>query len=343
MKVISHELYMQRCLELAQKGKGLVSPNPLVGCVIVHNNQIIGEGYHHQYGGPHAEVNAIHSVQQIQLLPESTLYVNLEPCSHHGKTPPCSDLILTKKIKKVVVGSLDSNPLVAGKGLEKLKMEGVEVISGIMEKECRYVNQHFYTFFEKKRPFYTLKWAESRDGFIYSSQANSQLSNALSMQRVHQLRAENRAILIGKNTLLTDNPSLTTRLVVGKNPLRIIVVNQLLPAFWQTKIFTDGLPTLVFNTEKSGIEKHLEFIQYTSPELLKTLNQQLFQRQINSVLVEGGTKILQQFINAQLWDEIIQIKTPVLLNSGIMAPNFGGHNSRKNEQVDSDKWNYFTA
>ena len=309
--------------------------------MIVHDNKIIGEGYHQEFGKAHAEVNAIHSVKNQDLLSESTLYVNLEPCAHFGKTPPCCNLIVDKNIKKVVIGALDSNELVAGKGIDYLQKNGVEVVVNVMEKECRNVNKRFFSFTEKKRPFYVLKWAESLDGFIFSDQENAKISNEFSHQKVHQIRAEEQAILIGKNTLLKDNPSLSTRLVKGKIPLRIIVVNRLEKAFWDTNIFKDGLPTLVFNSEKSATENHLEFIQYESKKLIPTLNKVLFEKGIQSVLVEGGTTTIQQFLTNNNWDEIIQIIGNKKFTNGVKAPDISNLKPIKTLGFGDDSWNYF--
>jgi diaminohydroxyphosphoribosylaminopyrimidine deaminase/5-amino-6-(5-phosphoribosylamino)uracil reductase len=334
-------LWMRRCLELAENGKGKVAPNPMVGCVIVHDNIIIGEGFHQKFGDAHAEVNAINSVKNQDLLSESTLYVNLEPCSHFGKTPPCSHLIVDKKIKKVIVGAIDFHELVAGKGIDYLQNKGVEVVVNVLEKECHELNKRFYTFYEKKRPFYILKWAQSMDGFIYSKKADAKISNHLSQQKVHQIRSEEMAILIGKNTLINDNPSLTNRLVAGKSPLRIVVVNRLEKAMWNTQIFKDGLPTLIFNTEKSVQENHLEFIQYESEKLIQTLNLVLFEKGIQSVLVEGGTNIFNQFLSENNWDEMIQIKSNKTLENGLKAPNVSSLSLNKTLVVGNDSWNYY--
>lgn len=340
--MISQEsIWMQRCLELAKKGMGNVAPNPMVGCVIVCNNVIIGEGYHEKFGFAHAEVNAINAVKNQELLAESTLYVNLEPCSHFGKTPPCSNLIVDKKIRKVVIGAADVHRLVAGNGIAYLEKNGVDVKVNVLEKQCRELNKRFYTFYEKNRPYYILKWAESSDGFIYSSKVNSVISNELSNQKVHQIRAEEQAILIGKNTLLIDNPSLTTRLVAGKNPLRIVVVNRLEEEMWSTTIFNDGHPTLVFNTEKNGTEKHLEFVKYDAENLLSTLNSILVEKGIQSVLVEGGTNTLQQFLTSNNWDEIILIKSSKILNEGVVAPNTIHLNADQISNIADDSWNLY--
>ncbi len=247
---------MKRCLELAQLGAGSVSPNPLVGCVIVHNNAIIGEGYHKKYGEPHAEVNAINAVKNTVMLAESTLYVSLEPCAHFGLTPPCSDLIIEMKIPHVIIGTIDPHAKVAGKGIEKMKKAGIEVQPGVMEKECREINKRFFTFHEKKRPFVILKWAETRDQFIDSLRSENDfgqpnwITGENSLLRVHQMRAVEDAILVGTNTALKDNPTLTVRHCEGRNPIRVVIDNQLrLP---KTLHVFDGVEkTLVFNSLKN--------------------------------------------------------------------------------------------
>ena len=322
---MNHEFYINRCIELAKKATGKTYPNPLVGAVIVHNNQIIGEGYHQKAGQPHAEINAINSVKNPELLPESTIYVSLEPCAHFGKTPPCSLKLKEIGFKKVVIGAMDSHDKVNGKGKKILMDAGIETISGILEEECRELNKRFFTVHEKKRPFIILKWAESKDGFIDKDFKPTKISNELASQFVHQIRSEEHAILVGTQTALTDNPSLTTRLVEGRNPVRILIDFDLkVPQDF--KIYNDEAPTLVFNQEKEADEGNVKFIKISKENFLEELIQKLIENQIQSVLVEGGSRTLQTFINANLWDETIIIKNEdLLLENGTKAPKFSGN------------------
>lgn len=317
---MNHETYIKRCIELANKALGNTYPNPLVGAVIVHNGKIIGEGYHKKAGEPHAEINAINSVKNPELLPESTIYVSLEPCAHFGKTPPCSLKLREIGFKKVVMGSMDSHDKVNGKGKKILEEAGIETTSGILEEECRNLNKRFFTFHEKKRPYLILKWAESADGFMDKDFQPTKISNELASQFVHHMRSEEHAILVGTNTALTDNPSLTTRLVEGRNPVRILIDLDLkVPATFN--IFNEEAPTLIINTQKEAVERHLTYIKVTREHFLQDLLDQLYQHQIQSVLIEGGRFTLQQFIDAELWDEAIVIKNEsLLLGSGTPAP-----------------------
>lgn len=331
---------MRRCLELAAKAKGFVAPNPMVGCVIVHEGKIISEGYHQKYGEAHAEVIAINGITDKNTINKSTLFVNLEPCSHHGKTPPCADLIIKKGFKKVVIGALDDNSLVAGKGIEKLQKAGIEVSYGVIEDECKALNKTFYTFHNKKRPFYTLKWAESKDGYIFSKNKSPKISNELSSQKVHQLRAEHQAILIGKNTLIQDNPLLNVRHVKGNNPLKIIVVNEFKEEYLQLKLFKDKQKILVFNTSISETKENIELIKFNPNELITELNRVLFGKNIQSVLVEGGTNLLEQFISSKNWDESIQIIGKQTFNNGVKSPFLKSKPIFSN-LIEGDIWNYF--
>ena len=322
---MNHEFYIKRCIELAQKATGKTYPNPLVGAVIVHNGKIIGEGFHQKAGEPHAEINAINSVKKPELLPESTIYVSLEPCAHFGKTPPCSFKLREIGFKKVVIGAMDSHDKVNGKGKKILMDAGIETLSGILENKCRELNKRFFTFHEKKRPYILLKWAESNDGFIDKDFKPTKISNELASQFVHQIRSEEHAILVGTQTALTDNPSLTTRLVEGRNPVRILIDFDLkVPQNF--KIYNDEAPTLVFNQEKEADEGNIKFIKISKENFLEELMQKLFENQIQSVLVEGGSRTLQTFINANLWDETIIIKNEnLILENGTKAPNFEGN------------------
>lgn len=333
----NHNKWMKHCLKLAEKGLGKVAPNPMVGCVIVLNEQVIGEGFHEVHGGPHAEVNAITQIKDQSLIPDATLYVNLEPCAHQGKTPPCANLIVKKGFKKVVIGALDNNEKVAGKGVKLLEEAGINVTFNVLEKECYSINEYFYHFHQYKRPYYLLKWAETNDGFIYNPNYPKQISNASSALKVHEIRAKTQAILIGKNTLLTDNPSLTVRLTQGTNPVKIIIANHLNDEIYQTKAFNSGTSCLVFNTETSKKEGALEFIRFASDKLIASLNEELYKRGIQAVLVEGGTNILQQFINANAWDKMIRIKGTTNFSNGIKAPKFQLRPT-SSETFDGDIW-----
>lgn len=324
----SDELYMQRCLQLAQLGAGKVSTNPLVGCVVVHNGIIIGEGYHHAYGQAHAEVNAINAVADKSILPQSTLYVTLEPCAHYGKTPPCADLIITHQLQRVVIGTTDTFSLVAGRGIEKLKNAGIEVTIGVLENECRYQNHRFFCFNEKKRPYVLLKWAQTADGFVgrlpHENDLDKRISNAETDIWVHRLRTEEDAILVGKNTALLDNPALTARLWQGKNPIRILIDKRLeVPKTFN--IFNNNARVLVFNETTEQEDGHIlyykaDFEQPLIPQVLEGL----YKNNIQSVLVEGGAATLQQFIDARLWDEAFVITSDKTWGHGIEAPQING-------------------
>ena len=322
---MNHEFYIKRCIELAKKATGKTYPNPLVGAVIVHNGKIIGEGYHQKAGEPHAEINAINSVENPELLPESTIYVSLEPCAHFGKTPPCSLKLREIGFRKVVIGAMDSHDKVNGKGKKILVDAGIETISGILENDCRELNKRFFTFHEKKRPYLILKWAESQDGYIDKDFKPTKISNELASQFVHQIRSEEHAILVGTQTALNDNPSLTTRLIEGRNPVRILIDFELkIPRDF--KIYNNEAPTLVFNQEKDAEEENIKFIKISKEKFLEDLLQKLYENQIQSVLVEGGSRTLQTFIDANLWDETIIIKNKNLtLENGTKAPKFEGN------------------
>jgi diaminohydroxyphosphoribosylaminopyrimidine deaminase/5-amino-6-(5-phosphoribosylamino)uracil reductase len=318
---MSQELFMRRAIELAEGGKGQVRPNPLVGCVIVHQGKIIGEGYHQQYGGPHAEVAAIAAVADESLLPECTMYVTLEPCSHWGKTPPCANLLVEKGIKSVVVATLDPNPLVAGKGVQLLQDAEVEVTVGLLEQEARWQNRRFFCQQEKHRPYLILKWAQTADGFVARENFDSKwISGAQSRQLGHQWRAEEQAILVGKNTALHDNPRLNVRDWTGADPIRVVLDSKLeLPA--ELHLFDQQISTLCYNTLKNESLPNLEWVRL--PELsLKALLADLQARNIQSVLIEGGSQVLQQVIAAGLWDEARVFTSPTTFGSGIAAPTF---------------------
>ncbi|UWX59158.1 bifunctional diaminohydroxyphosphoribosylaminopyrimidine deaminase/5-amino-6-(5-phosphoribosylamino)uracil reductase RibD [Chryseobacterium oranimense] len=316
------ELYIKRCIELAQKALGKTYPNPLVGSVIVHEGKIIGEGYHHKAGENHAEINAINSVEDKTLIPESTIYVSLEPCAHYGKTPPCALKIKELGFKKVVIGAMDSHDKVNGKGKKIIQDAGIETISGILEKECIELNKRFFTYHEKKRPYIILKWAESGDGFLDKDFKPTAISNSLVNQFIHQLRADEHAILVGTQTALNDNPSLTVRNAEGKNPVRILIDFDLkVPEDFN--IYNHEAPTLVINSKKEETKDHIKFIKTEKENFLNSLMETLYKEQIQSVIIEGGGYTLQKFINEGLWDEVIIIKNENLkLENGTKAPQF---------------------
>lgn len=332
---MNHEIYMQRCLDLAQKALGKTYPNPLVGCVIVHNDVIIGEGFHKKAGENHAEINAINSVKNPELLKESTIYVSLEPCAHFGKTPPCANKIVQIGFEKVVIGTLDSHDKVNGKGKQIIENAGIEVVSGILEKECQEINKRFFTFHQKKRPFIILKWAESGDGFLDKDYEPTQIGNPLTKQFVHELRCQEHAILVGTKTALIDNPSLTTREIVGRNPVRILIDFDLkVPATFN--LYNNETETIIFNSVKETIEGTIKFIKIEKENFLKTLMQKLFELQIQSVIIEGGSFTLQQFIDSKLWDEAIIIKNENLqLLNGTKAPKLNAEKIETKEFRDN--------
>ncbi len=330
------ELLMQRAMELAQLGIGEVSPNPRVGCVIVHDNKIIGEGWHQKFGEAHAEVNAINSVQDKSLLKESTVYVNLEPCSHFGKTPPCVDLLIKHQVKKVVIANTDTNPLVAGQGIKKLKDASVEVAIGVLDKEGRELNKRFFTFIEKQRPFIILKWAQTEDGFIAQKNFESKwISSLLSRQLVHRWRSEEDAVLVGTRTAAHDNPSLTVRDWTGRNPTRI-VIDRFLRLNNHLHLFNRKEKTICYNVLKHEEHQNLLLVRIDENDFLQELIHDLFKKNIQSVIVEGGAQTLQLFIESKLWDEARVFTSPRTFGEGIEAPAFHGKlGIQKN--IDSDR------
>ena len=321
---------MHRCLELARLGAGDVAPNPMVGSLIVYDGKIIGEGYHRKYGGPHAEVNAINSVSDKEILKKSTLYVSLEPCAHHGLTPPCSDLIIKKEIPEVVIGTVDPFSEVAGKGIEKLEKAGVKVVSGVLEKECREWNKRFFTFHEKKRPYVILKWAQTMDGFIDATRNPESfgqptwITGNLALRLVHKIRSEESAILVGTNTAEKDNPSLTVRHWPGENPYRIVLDKNLrLPG--SLHLFDDLERTMVFNFKKNEVTGLISYVKIDSEkELLPQIMEELYQRNILSVIVEGGRQLLASFFEAGCWDEAHIFIGDTCFYEGIRAPQIKG-------------------
>lgn len=333
--------FMQRALELARLGFGSVSPNPMVGCVIVHQNKIIGEGYHQQYGGPHAEVNAVNSVENKQLLKESDVYVTLEPCSFYGKTPPCADLLVTHKAKKVFISAIDPNPKVSGKGIEILKNAGIEVEQGILEDESEALNKRFFTYINKKRPYIILKWAETSDGFIARKNFDSKwISNQLSRRLVHKWRAEEDAILVGKNTAKYDNPSLNVRDWEGKDPLRIVIDHEL-QLDSEINLFNKQIPTICYNLKKEETHEGLSFVKLGKDSFLQELLADLHQRNIQSLIIEGGSQTLKKFIEAGLWDEARIFRSDTSFGEGIPAPQLLHAQFDGKENIDGDTLLYF--
>ena len=317
--------FMQRALQLARLGAGAVSPNPMVGCVIVHDDKIIGEGYHQKYGEAHAEVNAINAVSDKSILSESVVYVTLEPCSHFGKTPPCADLLIKHQVKEVIICNNDPNPLVAGQGIEKLRRAGIEVKSGLLEEEGRELNKRFFTYLEKKRPYIILKWAESMDRFIAKKNYEAvQISNALSRRFVHKIRSEEDAIMVGTNTAKYDNPKLDTRFWTGKNAISVLIDKALsLPK--SLHIFDSSQATICYNLLKNEILGNTILVKIpTNNSIEQFIIQDLYQRKIQSIIIEGGTILLQSFIDLGLWDEAFILKSKLILEDGIEAPKIGG-------------------
>ena len=335
---------MIRCLQLAQMGGGNVAPNPMVGAVLVYDNKIIGEGYHQKYGQAHAEVNCINNVSEenINLISKSILYVSLEPCSHFGKTPPCADLNIQNKIPKVVIGCKDFFKEVAGRGIQKLKDAGIEVIIGVLENECVNINKRFFTFHEKFRPYIILKWAQSINGKI-GTPGNERIliSNNYSNKLVHKWRSEEAAILIGTNTALKDDPLLTTRLWQGKNPVRIIIDKELrLPL--SLKTFNDEVKTIVYNLIRNSTEENLVHIQLEKENFIDQIIYSLFEMNIQSVLIEGGAKTLQSFIDKDLWDEAKVITNEeLIIENEVDAPEMKDFIFEKQERYLNDVISYF--
>ncbi|HUZ58988.1 MAG TPA: bifunctional diaminohydroxyphosphoribosylaminopyrimidine deaminase/5-amino-6-(5-phosphoribosylamino)uracil reductase RibD [Hanamia sp.] len=337
------EQYMSRCIQLAKLGAGSVAPNPMVGAVLVYEGKIIGEGYHQKYGEAHAEVNCINSVAEKNksLIKESVIYVSLEPCSHYGKTPPCSDLIIKNSIKKVIIGIKDIFPEVSGKGIKKLQDAELEVITGVLENECHDLNKRFFTFHQKKRPYIILKWAQSANGKTGSNDERIFISNDYSNRLVHKWRSEEAAILVGTNTVLKDNPSLTTRLWNGHNPTRIVVDKELKVSS-ELKIFNNEARTIIFNCSKNSVEEKVVYIKLGNKNFLEEMLQALYKLNVQSVLIEGGTKTLQSFIDSGLWEEARVITNEkMIIENEINAPEMKNFKLIKKEKYFSDKINYY--
>lgn len=338
------EMYMRRCIELAQLGVGQVAPNPMVGALVVHENRILGEGYHQKYGEAHAEVHAIQNVKEIDLLPESTIYVSLEPCTHQGKTPPCVDLILEKKIRRIVIGCQDSFEKVAGRSIQKLQMAGVDVTLGVLEKECRKLNKRFFNFHEKHRPYVILKWAQTQDGFIDKIRNIEDkvqinwVSSPETQSLVHHWRSQEQAILVGRKTIENDNPSLTVREVQGRNPIRIVLDSQL-KITPESTIFKDGEKTVVFNRVKHEVQDNITYYKLESIDV-KYILEALYHLNIQSVFVEGGSRTLQHFLVNNAWDEARIIVGSSIFQEGIKAPVIQGI-PRFSKQFSSDMIHYY--
>ena len=323
-----HEKYIKRCIELAKNGIDKTYPNPMVGSVIVLNDSIIGEGWHKKAGEPHAEVNAISSVKDQSFLKEATIYVSLEPCSHVGKTPPCANLIVEKGIKNVVIGIVDSNSKVSGRGVELLKDSGCNVTVGVLEDDCYELNKRFFTYHNKKRPFIVLKWAETKDGFIDKLRNETDentpnwISNTYSQQLVHKLRAEEQSILVGTNTALNDNPSLTVRSWTGQDPIRLVIDRaSKIPADFN--LLNGKVKTIVFSEVKQIIDscrnvifERIDFDENVPEQICEIL----YKYEIQSVIIEGGKQTLQSFIDADFWDDAFVFVGDVVFNEGLLAP-----------------------
>ena len=317
----SDERYMRRVMELAKLGSGNVSSNPMVGCVIVKDGEIIGEGYHERFGQSHAEVNAINAVQDKSKLEGATLYVNLEPCSHYGKTPPCSNLIIEHKIARVVFATIDPNPLVANAGFEFLMSNGIEVIQGVLEEEGRELNCRFLTFMEKKRPYIILKWAETADGFIAKENFDSKwISNDVSRRLVHKWRSEEDVVLIGTNTALYDNPRLNVRDWSGRNPVRAFIDKQLqVPA--GAHLLDGTQETICYNYVEQDVRNLVEYVKVDPiDDMIDVIVNDMYVRKHLSMLVEGGTQLLNAFMKKGLWDEIRIFRSSTEFGTGIESP-----------------------
>jgi diaminohydroxyphosphoribosylaminopyrimidine deaminase/5-amino-6-(5-phosphoribosylamino)uracil reductase len=321
-----HDKYMHRCLELAVRGLGKVASNPMVGCVIVGDNGTLGEGHHDAFGGPHAEINALNSVENKAGLKNAIMYINLEPCAHQGKTPPCTDAIIASGIKHVVIGCLDPNPLVKGKGVEALQKAGINVEVGILEKDCLEVNKRFFTFHERKRPFIILKWAQTSDGFIDRKRTKDEAQEKITQPEVeimvHLWRSQEQAIMVGTHTVIMDNPRLTARKVGGQSPLRVIIDKSLkIPT--NSNIFDKAAPTLIFTEQPVPSTNGVEYKSVAfDGKLIQTMLTELYNRNIQSVIVEGGEKLLKSFIEKDYWDEAKVFYSTKTLGEGVPAPSF---------------------
>ncbi|MBA4140874.1 MAG: bifunctional diaminohydroxyphosphoribosylaminopyrimidine deaminase/5-amino-6-(5-phosphoribosylamino)uracil reductase RibD [Segetibacter sp.] len=339
------EQYMHRCIELAKLGAGNVLPNPMVGAVLVYNDKIIGEGYHQKHGEAHAEVNCIASVKQTDepLIAESTLYVSLEPCAHFGKTPPCADLIISRSIPKVVVGCRDPFGKVNGKGIEKLQDAGIEVVTNVLEAECKGLNRRFFTFHTKQKPYIILKWAQSKNHRIANADFSRVLiSNEISNRLVHKWRSEEAAIMVGTNTALQDNPALDSRHWTGRNPVRLVIdIDLRLPP--SLKVFDRQQPTIIFNAIKNEEHANLTYIKLDKDQsLVKQVLNCCYKLKLISILVEGGTQLAQSFINENCWDEARVIENSnLIIDNGLHAPLLSSQKLIKTEAILTDVVSYY--
>jgi diaminohydroxyphosphoribosylaminopyrimidine deaminase/5-amino-6-(5-phosphoribosylamino)uracil reductase len=338
-------IYMHRCLQLAKSGCGNVAPNPMVGAVLAHSDRIIGEGYHKEYGKAHAEVNCINSIkdEDKHLISSSTLFASLEPCAHYGKTPPCADLIITHKIPKVVVGCRDPFKQVSGKGIEKMQNAGIDVIVGVLEKECKELNKRFLTFHTQHRPYIVLKWAQTVNGKIGLANTDRLfITNEFTNRLIHKWRSEEMGILVGTNTVMMDNPELTNRLWNGKNAIRLIVDMHLrLPS--SLKVFDEQQPTIIFNTLQHNEKGAVQYYQVTEDvSIVHQILNASYQMNLQSILVEGGAKLLQSFIDKGMWDEARVVTNEALfVENGLPAPQLSNCEFTGNEKILSDSINYY--
>ena len=334
---------MERAIELAYLGLGKVSPNPMVGCVIVKEGKIIGEGWHQQYGGPHAEVNAVNSVSDKEEIKGSDVYVTLEPCSHHGKTPPCSDLLVSLGVKAVYISNPDINPLVSGKGIQKLKGGSIKVNVGIYEEEGSNLNKRFFTYHSEKRPYIILKWAQTIDRFIARRNFDSKwISNEYSRQVVHKWRAEEDSIMVGANTALHDNPKLNIRDWPGtsKQPLRIVVdPNLKVPSDYF--LFDGTQSTIVYNYKKSDSQKNIARIKLSREEFIEEIISDLYNKKIQSVIIEGGSFLINSFISKNIWDEARVFVSDNTFGEGIKAPDLYNASLVSKDKIFEDEILYF--
>lgn len=341
LRMDKDEKYMSRALQLAKRGEMKVNPNPMVGAVIVHDDRIISEGWHEEYGAGHAEVNAIKGVDP-EILKNSKIYVSLEPCSHYGKTPPCADLIIKSKIPEVIVACEDPNPLVAGRGIKKLRDAGIQVKIGVLEKEAQELNKAFFKRVIEKKPYIILKWAETSDGFIGRLDGEQvKISNELSNVEIHKLRAKSDAILIGTNTAANDNPSLTTRHWEGKQPIRCLIdLEGRLDS--RLNVFDGKVKTIVFTRQVSENRDNLEFIKIENENnIWDEVLQHLYESGVSNLLVEGGKSVLEQFIELNLWDEIHLYKADKALIKGIKSPNLKGLKHSFSRIIKNDLYYFF--
>ncbi|OSZ78042.1 riboflavin biosynthesis protein RibD [Chitinophagaceae bacterium IBVUCB1] len=339
-----HEVYMRRCLELAQKGKGNVSPNPMVGAVLVHNGHIIGEGWHREYGQAHAEVNCIDSVavEDKHLIPDCTMYVSLEPCAHHGKTPPCANRLVQEKIKHVVICNTDPYEKVGGRGIQILTENNIQTTVDVLEQQGRWLNRRFFCTQENKRPYIILKWAQSANG-IFAPYGNKrhQISNAFSNQSVHKWRTEEDAIMVGTNTALADNPQLTARLWQGKNPLRIVIDRSLILPH-NLHLFDRKVNTWIVNDKKDEMCNNLNYLHFDFDEsMLDNLMNKLYEANIQSVIIEGGAKLLNNFIAKGLWDEARVFTSDKAIAHGLAAPILTEATAAFETYLGKDKFQLF--